>query len=209
MTRGLSPAYLTALADQVVRPVLFFEGEFPSGTLRLWSGVGSVTWNAQTWTGAGSLLGIGEMEEASDVAAAGWAVTLSGVPLPLVALAITDARQGLPGRVWLGLLDASGAIIADPSLAAGGRLDVPQINDGADSCTITISYEGRLIDLGRAREYRYTHESQQLIAPGDRGFEYVAGLQDRQITWGMNQGSGGGTVAPRAPAPRIRESGNR
>jgi hypothetical protein len=55
-----------------------------------------------------------------------------------------------------------------------------------------------LIDLNRAREWRYTHESQQQISPGDRGFEYVAGLQEREIRWGLGQSIAGQASAANA-----------
>jgi hypothetical protein len=51
------------------------------------------------------------------------------VPPDLVQLAIAEARQGLPGKLCLGLLTETGAIIADPVLAFAGRLDVPEITD--------------------------------------------------------------------------------
>ena len=39
-----------------------------------------------------------------------------------------------------------------------------------------------LIDLTVARTWRYTHENQQVLYPGDLGFEYVTSIQDRAIT---------------------------
>jgi len=184
MSRDLTPDFAEALADRDLRPVIFFEGEFASGTVRLWSGLGEIGWAGQSWSGAGALLGLGSIEETSEVVAGGTSVSLSGIPLDLVQMAIAEARQGLPGRVWLGLLTAEGQIIADPVLAFAGRLDVPEITDDAESCRITISYERRLIDLNTARSWRYTHESQQVLHPGDLGFEYVTAIQDREITWG-------------------------
>lgn len=187
MTRGLSAAYVAALADPVVRVALFFEGVFPSGTLRLWTGFGEIVWNAQTWTGAGNLLGVSALEETSDVVASGFSVTLSGVPVEYVSLCIADARQGMAGRIWMGLLTEAGAVIADPSLAQAGRLDVPQLKDDETTCTITISYESRLIDLQRPREYRITDQAQKLLYPGDRGLEYVTAIQGAQIAWGARR----------------------
>ena len=184
MSRDLTPDFAAALADQDLRPVIFFEGEFASGTVRLWSGLGEIGWAGNSWSGAGALLGLGAIEETSEVVAGGTSVSLSGIPLDLVQMAIAEARQGLPGRVWLGLLTFEGQIIADPVLAFAGRLDVPEITDDADTCRITISYESRLIDLNTARSWRYTHESQQALHPGDLGFEYVAAIQDREVTWG-------------------------
>lgn len=184
MSRDLTVAFATALADQSLRPVIFFEGQFASGWVRIWSRLGEISWNGQTWAGAGSLLGLGSIDETGEVVAGGTAVSLSGVPLDLVQMAIEEARQGLPGRIWLGLLTENGSIIADPVQAFSGRLDVPEIKDDADSCTITISYESRLIDLTVPRTWRYTHESQQALFPGDPGFEYVTSIQDKEITWG-------------------------
>ena len=152
----------------------------------------------RTWAGAGTLLNVGAIEETTDVVATGTTVTLSGIPTDLVSACINDARQGLPGQIYLGFLTAAGAVIADPVLAFAGRLDVPTIMDGAERCEIQITYESRLIDLNRAREWRYTHESQQQISPGDRGFEYVAGLQEREIRWGLGQ-SRAGQAAGNAP----------
>lgn len=184
MSRDLTLAFATALTDQSLRPVIFFEGQFATGWVRIWSGLGDVTWNDESWAGAGSLLGLGSLDETGEVVAGGTAVSQSGVPFDLVQMAIEEARQGLPGRIWLWLLGEDGGIIADPVQAFSGRLDVPEIKDDADTCTITISYESRLIDLTVARTWRYTHESQQVLFPCDLGFEYVTAIQDREITWG-------------------------
>ncbi len=184
MSRVLTPEVAAALADRDLRPVILFEGEFASGWVRFWSGLGEILWAGETWTGAGTLLGLGAIEETSAVVAGGTSVSLSGVPSALVQRAIAEARQGLPGRVWIGLLTEAREIIADPVLAFAGRLDVPEITDDADACRITITYESRLIDLNTAREWRYTHESQQALHPGDLGFEYVTAIQDREIKWG-------------------------
>lgn len=184
MSRDMTTAFGAALAAQDLRPVIFFEGAFASGLVRIWSGLGTIDWDGKIWTGAGSLLGLGSIEEAEQVVASGTSISLSGVPLEMVALAIDEARQGLPGRVWLGLLTEERGLIADPVQAFTGRLDVPEITDDAQSCTVTISYESRLIDLNTARSWRYTHESQQALHPGDMGFAFVTSIQDREITWG-------------------------
>jgi hypothetical protein len=182
--REFSEAFEAALADEQLRPVVIFEGQFATGFVRLWSGVGSLEWNGETFAGAGSLLGLGTIDETREVVAGGTAISLSGIDPGLVQACIEEARQGLPGRVWIGLLALDGQLIADPVLAFSGRLDVPELSDDQQECTITISYESRLIDLTVARTWRYTHESQQTLHPGDRAFEYVTSIQDKEITWG-------------------------
>jgi hypothetical protein len=214
MSRGASTAFLTALQSQVTRPVIFFEGVFGAGTLRLWSGLGSIIWGGQTWTGAGTLLSLSEIDEPTDIVAAGFTVSLSGIPTDLVSAVIADVMQGDQGRILIGLLDDAGALIVDPVLAASGRMDVPTITDDAETCVIDVSYEGRLIDLNRPREWRYTHESQQQVYPGDRGFEYVAALQDKEIIWGQASPVGAAisprpkvTAAPAAKVPNNNSGG--
>jgi hypothetical protein len=184
LTRDLTPEYLAALEDQALYPALFFEGEFASGWVRIWTGASDIIWDDKTWTGTGVLMGVGALEETSEVVASGTSVSLSGVPLDLVGLAIEEAQQGNVGRIWLALLTADGEVIANPVQAFSGRLDVPELSEDGATCTITISYESRMIDLGTPRNWRYTHENQQVLHPGDRGFEHVTAIQDREVTWG-------------------------
>ncbi|CUH60230.1 hypothetical protein [Thalassobacter stenotrophicus] len=184
MTREATQGYLAAIESGDLLPAIFFEGEFASGWVRLWTGPHDIEWNDHIWTGAGALIGLGALEETSEVVASGTTVSLSGVPMNLIGLAIEEARQGKPGRIWLAMLTPDREVIANPVQAFSGRLDVPEISEDGASCTITISYESRLIDLGTARSWRYTHESQQVLHPGDRGFEHVTSIQDKEITWG-------------------------
>jgi hypothetical protein len=184
MARDLSTALNTELTASALRPVVFFSGEFDGGFVRLWSGLSSIEWDGETWLGAGGLLNISPIEETADIKATGVAISMSGIPASRISTALSAARQGLPGKVWIGALDQNGAIIADPYLAFSGRLDVPELDEQGDTATITITYESRLIALERTNERRYTHEDQQIDYPGDMGFEFVPALQDKQIKWG-------------------------
>ena len=58
------------------------------------------------------------------------------------------------------------------------------IDDGGQTCTISVSAESRLIDLDRTRERRYTSEDQKIDFPNDKGLEFIADLQDKEIIWG-------------------------
>lgn len=182
--RALTAALLAELTAKALRPVFFFEGEFTSGTVRLWSGAGDLAWNAQTWTGAGQALEISPIEESNTGRVNGLAFKLNGVPAAMIAIALAECRMGKPGTIWFGALDAAGTVVADPHLCFRGRLDVSTIEEDADKAIVTVTYESRLIDHQRARERRYTHEDQQIDYPGDRGFEYVASLQDKPFVWG-------------------------
>lgn len=187
--RELTAAMLAAIAASTVRPAIFYEGEFvdsggAAAYLRFWTGVGSVTWDSKTWTGGGQLLSISQLEETTDLKAVGFSVVLSGMPSAVISTALSYTRQGKPGKLWLGLFDASGSLLADPYPLRRGRFDIAPIEDNGETCTISAQYEDRLIDLERPRDRRYTHEDQQLDYPGDLGFEFVPSLQNMDITWG-------------------------
>lgn len=207
MARDLTASLVTALTGDTVRAVVFYEGEFSSGTLRFWSGVGQISWNGQTWTGAGNLGSISAIEESSDVRAVGIVCSLSGQSSAILSLVLGAVRQGLEGKVWIGAVDAAGAVVADPFLAFSGFVDVPDTLDEGESATISIRYESRLIDLDKTRERRYTDEDQQIDYAGDSGFAFVPALQDAQITWGV--GRGVPATAPAAAALPTAPTGYR
>lgn len=183
-SRDLTAGMLTAIQAGSVRPALLYEGEFADPDdestvyLRLWSGIGSLSWDSKTWAGGGHLLSISVIEESAEVKAVGFEVTMSGLPSAKVALALESARRNRPGKLWLALFDASGAVIADPYLLKTGKFSMIPIEDNGDTCTITARYEDRLVGLSQPSERRYTHEDQQLRSPGDLGFSAVEALQD-------------------------------
>jgi hypothetical protein len=190
LSRSLTAALADELAKDGIRPCLFLEGQFTSGFLRVWSGLGPVNWNGYQWLGIGTLGTISPMAESADVKANGVTISLNGIPNDLIAKMLNEVRQGYPVKIWFGCLDSVGNVIADPYQAFGGRMDVPTIDEGATTSTISISVENRLIDLQKPRERRYTHEDQQISYPGDLGFQYVPQIQDWNGTWGK-AGSGG------------------
>jgi len=183
--RNMTAGVLAEINEATVKPIMLFEGEFASGTVNVWTGYGTLSWDGKSWTGLGNLIGISEISESSDIVANGMTFTLSAVDASLVSLAITEARQGMSGRLWIGFLDDNGSVIADPYKCFNGLLDVPTIQDGAETCTLQFTYENALIDMQRPRTWRYTHESQKQLFPNDLGFEYVASIQDLKITWGQ------------------------
>lgn len=181
--RDLSSGVQSAIEADQVQPILFFEGEFASGTVRVWSGIGDLGWNSVTWTGVGSLGSISSIDESADIQANGVTVTLSGIPSDLISLALQDSQQGKVGKIYFGFM-SDGSVISDPVLMFEGRLDVPAIQEDGETSVIQITYESRLIDLQKPRDSLYTSEEQQLRYAGDLGFEFVPALQDAEIVWG-------------------------
>lgn len=185
MTRSLTTAMKDALASTVVRPVLLFEQQFRTGTANMWTGVGPLSWGGKTWLGVGDLLSISELEENADISAKGITVSLKGVQSADITLALGEMRRNKPGKIWLALLDEAGAVVTAPKIMFSGKLDTCIVDDGADTCTISVALESDLIDLERPREVRLTDAEQKARYPGDRGLENIAALQDADIPWGQ------------------------
>lgn len=199
MARDLTTAIKNQTLASSLEPVLLGFFDFQSGAVRVWTGSGTKSWDGNDYLGVGHFGGVSQIDESSDVRANGVTFRLSGVPSALIATVLGDNYQGRAVKVWLGMLDATGAIIADPYLLFAGRMDFVEIDEGPETSVISVQAESRLIDLQRPRERRYTHEDQQIDFPGDRGLEYMATAQSTPFLWGGQQvptyaGGGGGGV---------------
>jgi len=132
------------------------------------------------------MVSVSQISETSDVRADGIVFTLSGITEAMRSLVLAEVQQGKEGIVYIGHMNDAGAIVADPANAFEGRLDVPTMKDGGQDISSSLTYETRLRDLQRPREYRYTNESQKLLFADDVGFEYVPSLQDWNGSWGRS-----------------------
>lgn len=190
MSRDIGTTISALVQTGHLEPVIFTELAWPSGTVRMWTGVGPFDWGGNTYTGAGNLAGVSPIEESSDGRANGITLSLSGIPTDLVS-AMFEHMQGRSAKVWLGFLNSSGALIQNPPYQIfRGKMDVPGIEYTGKTATISISIENQMIILQQASARRWTHEDQQERHPGDLGFEYVAAInQDRPINWGQPGGS--------------------
>lgn len=183
MSRNLTNLVIAEVEATQLEPFLMFKGDFVDGEIHIWSGYGDIDWNGQTWTGAGTLLSVSNVMEDNEISAKGITVTMNGIPQEIISLILADCRQGADGLIYLGFL-SSGLVVNNPILIFEGKLDVPVIDEGAETSSISITYESRLIDLLRTRESRFTDEDQKRAFAGDLGCEFVVSLQDKNIKWG-------------------------
>lgn len=193
--RDLTAAYKSKLTEQQIRVVVFFYADFPSGAVRIWSGLGNLSWDGYTWVGLGDLIKVDPITETKDSRVEEIGVEVSGFSSDFFDPVQIDDFYGRTGTIWMGLIDEStGGVIDDPYVIFSGTLDYDEERFDGKTSTIKVMSTNRMADLLRPREYRYTHEHQQELHPGDMGLEFVASLQDLQINWGKpsnNTGSGG------------------
>jgi len=195
MSRELTSAMKSAVTADLVRPITLVQCAFDSGDLNLWSGIGNLTVGGVEYVGAGTLLQIGEIAESAELQANGLTVALSGITEPLISKARDEDYQGRELKVLLGAIDEEGDVTADPVIVFSGFMDTMVINDGAETATIQVSVENRLIEFERTRGRRYTAEDQKIDYPNDKGLEFVAEMQEKEIVWGRASVNSGGTGA--------------
>jgi hypothetical protein len=208
----MTAAMAVQLSASHIRPLFLMSAQFTDGTIYVWSGMGTLSWNGQTWIGLGTLGTISGVEESSEIKANNVTFTLSGIDPSLLGEALNQARQGYPVTLWFGFLDDQLNVVADPVQAYSGRMDVPVIEEGSDTSTISLTVENRLIDLNRTKERRYTDQDQQIDFPGDTGFRYVAALQNWNGVWGRASGTGTHqrpTITGNNPGSGLRSGGGR
>lgn len=89
-------------AGRHVTPILLAELYFASGTVYMWSGVGTINYGGNDYMGGGKFIGISEIEETQNIEAKGIVVSLNGIPADLIALALADGQtRGRPFRLYI------------------------------------------------------------------------------------------------------------
>ncbi len=196
MARDTTTEFNSELTSTIIQPVLltevyFFDsGNPPSNEtpIRLWSGVGDLSWDSKTWQGIGDLLKVTPSAETEEITPSSIQLTLGGIKSSFISLALNSTRQGKRVNVWFGFIDSStGLIVSDPLgiyLLFNGRVDTISIEEGSEGATITLSAENRLTDLGRKKERRYTPEDQKSQFPNDKGLETVHAAAVWSGNWG-------------------------
>jgi hypothetical protein len=152
---------------------------FDSGAVRLWTGYDNRTIAGQTYVGTGSLLNIQGLGEVADLSAKSITISLSGVAVSLVSLALQEPYQRRVCRVYFGEVSVSETVEV-----FSGQLNVMSIEDSGDTSTISVLVDSKLVELERSSNRRYTSENQKSRHPNDTFFDYVSAIQDAEIVWG-------------------------
>lgn len=184
MSRNMTNDMDAEIVKPLIRPVLFVELDFLSAPVNLWGGIGPIDWDGKEWTGAGDLLGIGEIEEATDGTATTVTGTLRGVPSDLTGAIYQDEWQGRSAYAWLGMFDEAWGLVDDPVMIRQGTMDRLADADDGQSATFALVIQTEALDQGNNRSWRLTNEIQQQFFPGDRALEYTVALQAVPLRWG-------------------------
>lgn len=164
-------------------PIVLAEVGHPSGTGYFWSGVGALAYDGKTWTGMGRLAAVSPIVWTTDIQIQDVTFILVGVT-PADAALINENIRGYRGLVWLGCLDETMNVIADPFRLARVAFDTMTMPDGDDgSVTIQIVGHPAFWNLTRSAELVWSPESQKRIYPDDTGMDCIPKLQNQELQW--------------------------
>lgn len=180
MSRDITTNVSDALDDDVVSPFFAVDIDIDGTPLYVWSGYGELVIGGKTYLGAGQLLNISTISETTEMEAKGATISMSGIPSSFLSLALQSPYQGRDCRIYFGMTSSP----SDYVEVFSGELDQMNIEESADTATVVVTAENVLIRLERPVVRRFTNEDQRSRFPDDRGLEYVAGLQDKDVLWG-------------------------
>lgn len=182
MNRSMDAITASAVTSSHVPYVFFVKMDF-SVPLCVCNAGYDMQWNGITWLGIGGLGTIEPIQEQASLEAIGLRLTLSGVPTEAIAITLGEQYQGKPCQIWFAPLREDLQLLSSPVRAFSGRMDTMDTEVG-ETATITVSVESRMVAWERAKTRRYNNEDQQSRYPGDRGFEFVAQMVEKNLSWG-------------------------
>lgn len=183
MSRDIDASVVTASEGDVIRPILMFDGDFQSGHLRLHSGVGTITYDGNTYAGSGMLGRVSPIDEDVELSASGVRVSLSGIDGSNISVALGEHYQGRMATLYIALLDSAHQIIGEPVILFQGRMDNMNLTLGNQN-EVSLTIENPLRDWDRPRERRYNNTDQNANYPADKGLEFVEQSVQKPIYWG-------------------------
>lgn len=158
--------------------------EWDGGTDYIWTGIGDLLFDGDTYKGLGDFLGMSSVVEDAENVASGIEITLNGISSGNLANALANAEQGNEVIVRYAVFDTSWSIIGTPVIVFSGFMDVPTIVSDGSSSHISITVEDHRIDLEKPNELRYTDADQKALHAGDTFCKHVAGNKTRESFWG-------------------------
>lgn len=233
MSRDLTTEFVNELQQGTVYPFFAVDLNFQSGPLYFWTGYNNLVIEGRTYLGVGNLVTISSVEETTEIEAKGASITMSGIPSSFLSLALSEPYQGRECKIYFGLwindkpitTESDETITTENLLQLGtgsrasylaeifsGELDQMNISEQGNTSSISVTAENVLIKLERPVVRRFTNEDQKSRFPTDKGLEFVAGLQDKEIFWGRvgtatggtknTKSSGGSTIVKENPGRR-------
>jgi hypothetical protein len=179
----LSAAAKATLASGTVSIVQLLLLTFPNDVVALNSSNFDFTYEGVEYKGAYGLGSISEVQDAPGEIK-GIQFTLNGGSADLISLALDDAKQwqGASVVIRTAILDDDYKVVDAPILWSGLG-DVMSISEEENTTVIQATAESSAVDFMRGDPLVYNDADQQVLHPGDLGFNLILSQVDKQVVW--------------------------
>lgn len=199
-TRHLSTSVTSAMAAEIIRTHILAHVTMTNTTMRLWTGVGTMTVGSLSYDGVGAFGRVETIQEETDVFPRAVRMRLTAVNSAALYEPLTENLFGNPVLLYRAVLDASHTVVNTPELVFRGRMNEVDIRlrDGSEGDYFEVTAESRLRREPRAAYY--TRQDIALTHSGDTFFNYLEQIPHAKAKWGQEPtsfadgqfGSGGG-----------------
>lgn len=177
-----------ALAGRKPKSANLILFDFVDEPVRLWTGNGRLKAGGQTWDGIGRLGAISGLEQAINGEAPEASFILSGIDAQIMRLARAEFGAKAKNRkvtAYVQFFRQDDDVPLDqPFPIWSGRMHAPLFNIAADGAReVTVTAESLFTLRSRPNFAMYTDRDQQKRFDGDKGFQFVATLRNKIVTW--------------------------
>lgn len=171
--RSLDAGTSAAVVQPHVTHFPLIQMDFDSGVSRISGADFDVEWPIGSGIFFRTVRGLGSMEAITETneSVEGIKFSLAGVPVERVIEAQQEKYQGRPCTVLWAFIDDAG-IHVDPAVWKG-RLDIPIIDPGKDTCVLSVTAEHTMVDWQRPRPLLFNSVSQKRYHPTDTVFDGI------------------------------------
>lgn len=181
--RSLTARQKKALRDPNARVVNFVEMGHPDGTIYLWSGVGDLEYDGQTWMGCGLIGTITGIEHGWDPRVSRIGFAVGGVSGDVLDVMDRDLK-GYEATIYIALLTPEDKVV--DGLLTVDVVDLDYQESQADeegTWTIVVVGQSGFWQLENPSLLLWSPEQQKADYPGDTGMDALSVLEDLEVTW--------------------------
>lgn len=161
---------------------LFGQIDHPDGFVYLWTGIGSIVWEGNTYIGKGRLASIGQISNSRELNIDQRVMRLAAVnPEDLTLL--TGAVRNRTATIYIGAVE-NGVVVADPYLLEEITMDSQSFPvDDSGMVAVQITGFAGIWTLERALSIAWTTEEAIKEYPDETGFDLIPSLIDKDTSW--------------------------
>ena len=188
MSRGTTSEIQTELKKSQNMPVHFVSVHLDAYILYMNDSYKTIDFGGNSYLPTGNLMGFSDIVETAELIVSSMTLSLSGVSQDWISLVLNEDYINREVKVYTGFLNRfTQELIPDPFLIFDGRIDTPTLSENPDDGTsiVSVSATNAWVDFNRMTGRHSNNEEQQMLFPGDKGFEF-AGDNITDLIWGKD-----------------------